>query len=260
MRQQGRTRSSSNAVLRSRAPTISQSRSQIDMSTKTARRMCIALAACVALAPLISSADSLSNIQAQIQTLLAQIAQLQQLGTAAAPTAPAATVSTGACFSLNRTLSQGLSGSDVASLQTFLAGEGYFSGNATGFFGPITEAAVQRFQSAHGIVSSGDPASTGYGVVGPRTGAAITQACTTAPVPAQSAPSCPIAPQPATLCSTGWQAVTDVNGCTTSYKCSIPLPGANVNNCPVYQAPTCGSGYTPPSGGPDSNGCRLPQQ
>jgi len=39
----------------------------------------------------------------------------------------------------------------------------------TGFFGPATERAVQRFQKKHGLVSSGSPATTGYGAVGPKT-------------------------------------------------------------------------------------------
>lgn len=79
-------------------------------------------------------------------------------------------VSTQACLSLTRTLSRGMSGSAVISLQNFLISEGVLTiGNATGFFGPLTEAAVQKWQSRHGIVSAGDPETTGYGVVGPRT-------------------------------------------------------------------------------------------
>ncbi len=39
----------------------------------------------------------------------------------------------------------------------------------TGYFGDLTLQAVQRWQAAHGIVSSGDPGSTGFGIIGPRT-------------------------------------------------------------------------------------------
>lgn len=46
----------------------------------------------------------------------------------------------------------------------------------TGYFGPLTEHAVQSWQSMHQIVSSGTAQSTGYGSVGPKTRAAITQA------------------------------------------------------------------------------------
>ncbi|MEK7650243.1 MAG: peptidoglycan-binding protein [Patescibacteria group bacterium] len=69
----------------------------------------------------------------------------------------------------------GSTGSDVTQLQTYLATNAsmYPSGLITGYFGPLTQAAVQRFQEAQGIVSSGSPASTGYGRVGPTTMARI---------------------------------------------------------------------------------------
>ena len=69
----------------------------------------------------------------------------------------------------------GSRGSDVTELQTYLAANAsiYPSGLITGYFGPLTQAAVQRFQAAQGIVSSGSPATTGYGRVGPLTMARI---------------------------------------------------------------------------------------
>lgn len=39
----------------------------------------------------------------------------------------------------------------------------------TGYFGPATERAVQRYQKKYGIVAFGAPETTGYGVVGPKT-------------------------------------------------------------------------------------------
>ena len=39
----------------------------------------------------------------------------------------------------------------------------------TGFYGPLTTQAVKAFQSTYGVISSGTPATTGYGLVGPRT-------------------------------------------------------------------------------------------
>lgn len=65
----------------------------------------------------------------------------------------------------------GTSGGQVTRLQRFLGV------SQTGYFGPETEAAVQRWQSSHSIVSSGSPDSTGYGYVGPRTRAAMAQGC-----------------------------------------------------------------------------------
>ena len=70
---------------------------------------------------------------------------------------------------LYRTLSRGITGSDVITLQTLLAKLDYFQGQVTDFFGLKTEQAVQNFQKDNGIVSSGTPASTGYGSVGAKT-------------------------------------------------------------------------------------------
>lgn len=71
-------------------------------------------------------------------------------------------------------LYRGLSNGAVANLQRMLIAEGHLgAGNDTGFFGPLTERAVQLFQAREGIVSGGTPATTGYGVVGPLTRAYI---------------------------------------------------------------------------------------
>ncbi|MHB1316830.1 MAG: peptidoglycan-binding protein [Minisyncoccota bacterium] len=74
-----------------------------------------------------------------------------------------------------RSLELGMSGTDVTSLQTFLATDSsvYPSGLVTGYFGELTKAGVERFQAKNGIVSSGTPATTGYGRVGPQTMSAI---------------------------------------------------------------------------------------
>lgn len=69
-----------------------------------------------------------------------------------------------------RSLYQGLSGSDVASLQTELIARGYLAaGKATGYFGPLTLAAVKKFQCASGIICAG----AAYGTAGPMTQAAL---------------------------------------------------------------------------------------
>ncbi|OGD68824.1 hypothetical protein A2996_00720 [Candidatus Campbellbacteria bacterium RIFCSPLOWO2_01_FULL_34_15] len=66
-------------------------------------------------------------------------------------------------------------GSEVTELQTYLATDVsiYPEGLVTGYFGQLTKAAVERFQTSVGIVSQGTPATTGYGRVGPLTQAAI---------------------------------------------------------------------------------------
>ncbi|MEE1927658.1 D-Ala-D-Ala carboxypeptidase family metallohydrolase [Streptomyces sp. TRM 70351] len=68
-----------------------------------------------------------------------------------------------ACYTWNRTLSQGASGSDVRELQIRVAGyPGYGAVLAIdGRYGPATAAAVRRFQSAYGLAADG--------VAGPQT-------------------------------------------------------------------------------------------
>lgn len=65
----------------------------------------------------------------------------------------------------------GSRGANVSNIQAFLASTPSFypEGLITGYFGTLTQAAVQRFQAFYGIVSSGSPSSTGYGRVGPST-------------------------------------------------------------------------------------------
>ncbi len=76
-----------------------------------------------------------------------------------------------------RTLARGANGDDVTVLQRFLAKAYTNFPASTGYFGPITEQAVQEWQSEHSVVSSGSPATTGWGVVGAKTRAAIAKAC-----------------------------------------------------------------------------------
>jgi PKD repeat protein len=125
------------------------------------------------------------SVQTQLVALLAELQQLQQqiAQVQGTPTTSAPPVSHGnvPCPSpaLTRGLSRGMTGTDVAALQGFLINMGYLTGTGpTGYFGALTEAALQRFQAAQGIASSGTPATTGYGAAGPRTRYAIMQVCT----------------------------------------------------------------------------------
>ncbi len=61
-------------------------------------------------------------------------------------------------------------GAEVSLLQKILVQEGFLTGDSvTGYFGPVTEAALKKFQAAHYLVTSGTPTSTGYGATGPLT-------------------------------------------------------------------------------------------
>jgi len=74
------------------------------------------------------------------------------------------------CLALSLNLLQGMSGSAVTSLQQFLIKNGHASfSQPTGYFGPATQAAIESFQKQKNIVLTGSPATTGFGMVGPRT-------------------------------------------------------------------------------------------
>ncbi|TSC62652.1 MAG: hypothetical protein Greene041614_314 [Parcubacteria group bacterium Greene0416_14] len=47
------------------------------------------------------------------------------------------------------------------------------SGHESGYYGALTVAAVQKFQTKYGLVSEGTPSTTGYGSLGPKTRAAL---------------------------------------------------------------------------------------
>jgi len=128
----------------------------------------------------VSLQNQISNLLQQIQSLQAQLNSLQE-GTELAPSEeniPSSgtlvkTISySGPCINnLVREIRRGLGGTDVKILQTFLIQTGYlapvsfdsggffggpgFSSNVTGWFGSLTEKAVQNFQRDTGIFPNG---------------------------------------------------------------------------------------------------------
>ncbi len=77
---------------------------------------------------------------------------------------------------LSRTVMMGARGNDIISLQNILISKGYLSaGNNSGYFGSLTRAAVQKFQCEKMQICSGSESTTGYGLVGARTRAALSQ-------------------------------------------------------------------------------------
>jgi len=124
--------------------------------------------------PLAASADQMSDLQAQLKALLAQIAAMQNNSMT-----PAAF-----CVDLPRTLTLGSTGQDVSNLQDFLANKDLLNANARGYYGFLTAQAVGQLQLSLGIVSSAD--DTAYGIMGPRTRAAISCKGTLPPRPNSS--------------------------------------------------------------------------
>lgn len=97
------------------------------------------------------------------------------------PVDPVDIPSTDVCVDLQFNLYKGLRDSntngEVSKLQSYLSGTGDFTyPRITGYYGPATEKAVKKYQARNGIVSSGKPRTTGYGVVGPLTRAYIKEA------------------------------------------------------------------------------------
>lgn len=121
-------------------------------------------------------AQSTADINAQIATLLAQIKALQaQIAQLEGRPATSASACVNLSYNLYSDQSDSTTNGEVTKLQQFLAQDSsiYPAGLITGYFGPMTEAAVQRWQARNGIVSSGSADTTGYGYVGPRTRAAM---------------------------------------------------------------------------------------
>ncbi len=72
---------------------------------------------------------------------------------------------------IKRQLRRGSRGNDVKQLQTLLTKDGTFlEGLLTGYFGLLTEKAVQKFQIKYGIAQKG---TLGFGKVGPKTRAKL---------------------------------------------------------------------------------------
>ncbi|MBI5456734.1 peptidoglycan-binding protein [Candidatus Kaiserbacteria bacterium] len=126
------------------------------------------------ISPFAASADLLSDLQAQIQALLAQIAALQ--GTSMIPDSDTPTEHpTSSCPHLTVALQRGSrdanTGGQVSELQIFLANRYGLNDDdiVSGFFGAMTEKYVIKFQQEQGLPV--------FGLVGPMTRAKIAEVC-----------------------------------------------------------------------------------
>jgi len=102
-----------------------------------------------------AASDAAAVITSQIQALQNQIAQIQGGSTAAGS------------YKFLNPIKLGDKNAEVTELQKRLTTEGVYSGPITGLYGPLTEAAVKKYQTQHGL--------TPLGNVGPGTRASLNQ-------------------------------------------------------------------------------------
>ncbi len=182
--------------------------------------------ALIVLAPIGVAAQTvdLTALTAQIAALQAQIAA--QLNAQQQSATTVTQDPDGNCVELSRTLSRGDSGEDVVDLQNFLISERLLEpGNASGFFGTLTETAVKQWQNTHGI----EP----LGITGPRTRAAMAS-CTGGQSQSTETPlvsnQCPTVAKPE-VCENA--VVVQQNGCTVGWQCSVAnLPAQTFTAAP----------------------------
>ncbi len=203
--------------------------------------------------PLLASADVVSDLQAQIQALMAQIASLQaQVNGSTQSTGPNPETTSqpisDKCVVLRNNLgaddTDEMTGGDVTKLQKFLTNQyaNFFDKYVTGYFGPVTEAAVKQWQSEHGLVSKGDANSTGWGYIGPKSRAALAQGCgggsylndsvvTYETSPAQPAQVTTTIPEPRIACPQVMRAA-----CPAGYHYEYGPTTYDGNKCPSQSA------------------------
>lgn len=143
-----------------------------------------------------AKADMLSDLQAQVQALLAQIATLGGGST---------TTSGAGCYAFTMTHQQGQSGGEIMWIQKFLNSHGAqiaasgagSPGNETAYYGGLTKAALAKWQAANGV-------SPAAGYWGPVTRAKVASVCASAP----TTPTTPTTPAEALNGTAGSITVT----------------------------------------------------
>jgi len=114
----------------------------------------VTLSTIAMMTPALVGGATVEELQAQIASLTAQLATLQ-----AQLTAMGGGTAAGTC-TFTRALYPGVSGADVKCLQQYLNGAGFAvaasgagsAGNETQYYGPLTQAAVKKWQDANGVV------------------------------------------------------------------------------------------------------------
>jgi len=173
-------------------------------------------------APFASSALSISDLQAQITSLLAQIQGVQLQATTTTSASGSTSAMSAPCFSFTRPLSIGSTGSDVTALQQFLSSQGLLNVSATGYFGVLTKTAVGNWQAQNGIAASGH---AGFGMFGPLSRSFFAQRCV-GTQPSQSFSANPQSgPAPLTVAFTTSDSIT---ASSTTYSVNFG-DGTNAN-------------------------------
>jgi peptidoglycan hydrolase-like protein with peptidoglycan-binding domain len=114
---------------------------------------------------------AVTQVLTQIQSIQTQLSQLEAQvnagsGSGLSTNASAVTnTSTGTSYDFTELLAVGSEDTQVTALQERLTALGFYSGPVTGYYGTLTEQAVAKYQTAHGI------AATGY--TGPSTRASL---------------------------------------------------------------------------------------
>lgn len=114
------------------------------------------------------------------------IAPWRECSPATKNTAPAPSTSASQPTSLTKALTLGMTDPQVLLLQRLLNSAGFniatsgpgSIGNETTSFGPRTRDALRRFQCAKSVACTGTESTTGYGRLGPKTRALLTQPTT----------------------------------------------------------------------------------
>lgn len=171
----------------------------------------------------VAQAQSVAELQAQINALLATISQLQtQLSAVQGGGAAPAT-------SFTRDLTVGSTGADVKALQQWLNGQGYriaasgagSMGNESEYFGSLTKAALAKWQAAMSI-------SPAVGYFGPITRARVASTAGGAP----AAPGAPQLPAPASGLRVGLAADNPAAGSiisgTSAAAARVPVLAVNL--------------------------------
>lgn len=110
--------------------------------------------------------SQLAQLKATIQALISG-SSIVPLSTSGSSGSTSVNTTAGSSYKFYYPLEHGDENQEVTELQKRLTAEGFYSGPVTGYFGPLTEQAVQAYQRAHGL--------TPLGNVGPGTREALNQ-------------------------------------------------------------------------------------